>query len=313
MKILVTGSSGTIGTRLIEKLLLEGQQINGIDRRPNQWLPQIQQITTIADLTNPQAFDQLSTTDFDLVIHLAANARVYEAVKDPQLAYENIQTTFHTLEFVRQHQIPNFIFASSREVYGNRQLTAAPKTNSHSQAEPDTHIDHMESPYSASKFSGEALVKAYQQCYGLRTVIFRFSNVYGMYDDSDRLVPIFIRNLLANQPLQVFGAEKTLDFTYIDDAIAGIISAIHKLDTASGKTFNLAYGQGEKILDLANQLRQKVPQSQSTIEVLESRIGEVTSYTADISLAQQILNFQPKTDLQEGINQSLSWYLAYLK
>ena len=120
MRIIITGSSGTIGTRLCEKLLAEGHDVCGLDWAPNKWNADIQRITTEIDLRNWNQIDTArSGLQADLLIHLAANARVYELVEHPDRARDNVLTTFNALELARQNAIPRFLFASSREVYGN--------------------------------------------------------------------------------------------------------------------------------------------------------------------------------------------------
>ena len=118
-KILVTGSSGTIGTRLCEKLIEQGFYVRGADKKPNKWNKSIDKITTICDLRYPNNLRKLDKK-FELVIHLAANARVYDLVVDPVQARDNFEMLFNTLEYCRKNEVKKIIFSSSREVYGNR-------------------------------------------------------------------------------------------------------------------------------------------------------------------------------------------------
>jgi len=297
-KILVTGSSGTIGTRLCEKLIKSGKEVVGVDREPNKWNKRIDELSIIGDLLNSKTITLLPT-DIDMIIHLAANARVYNLVVNPVQAMENIQTTFNMLEFARKNKIKSFLFASSREVYGN--------TEKEIYSENETHINSIESPYSASKLSGEALVRSYKHCYNQDFIIFRFSNVYGMYDDSNRVIPLFIRQCKSNKTLTIFGKEKLLDFTYIDDTIKGIISAITRFDAAKNETYNLAYGEGTSIVEVAKLIKKKL-NSDSNLEIKESRTGEVQKYIADIEKARRALNYKPRTNIREGIGKSIRWY-----
>src|SRR3989344_5006304 len=193
MKILVTGSSGTIGTRLCEKLLAEGHTVVGADWEPCKWQPAVEKIRVDIDLRKREEYSKLPT-DVELIIHLAANARVYELVQHPDRAMDNLQDTFNILEFARANGIKKLMFASSRETYGNIHLPEGEKYS-----EDKAHFMTCESPYTASKIGGEALFEAYKRCYGMDVIIFRFSNVYGMYDDSIRVVPLFIRQARANE------------------------------------------------------------------------------------------------------------------
>jgi UDP-glucose 4-epimerase len=169
------------------------------------------------------------------------------------------------------------------------------------------HVEHCESPYTASKLAGEALVEAYSRCYNLPHIIFRFSNVYGMYDDSIRVVPLFIRQAKANEPMKVFGTDKCLDFTYIDDTVSGIMLTLEKFDTIQNQTINLAFGEGTTILKLAEQVKELLG-STSTIDLGDPRTGEVVRYIADISKAKKLLGYDPKTSFDEGIRKAVEWY-----
>lgn len=299
MKILVTGSSGTIGTRLCEILLQRSYDVKGVDWVKNKWQPGVETITTLVDLRDMDALMKLES-DADVIVHLAANARVYELVEDPVRARDNMMTAFNVLEFARKRGIRKILFASSRECYGN--------LSSRKFKEELARIEHCESPYTASKIAGEALVESYTRCYGIDHVILRFSNVYGMYDDSNRVVPLFIRTMRDNEPVTVFGEEKCLDFTYIDDAVEGIILALTKFDTAKNQTFNLAFGEGTKLTNLASSLK-KLLRSTSQISVGDSRVGEVTRYVADIAKAKEILGYDPNVPFKEGIQKSVEWYM----
>lgn len=277
-KILITGSSGTIGTRLAEYLLKQGHQVIGFDRKPNRWNQRIQDLTITGDLCQPEDKPHLPDT-CDVVIHLAANARVYNLVVDPQLAFENIKSTFSILEYCRQKNIPQIIFASSREVYGNN-------LNQIQVDEKQIAIDSCESPYTASKISGEALVEAYRRCYGLKAIILRFSNVYGKYDLSDRIIPHYLRTALKGDNMVVYGLNKQLDFTYIDDTIQGISLCLERFKDVANQTFNIASGQGTPLVEVAQLIIDRL-NSSSKVLVKDNRIGEILHYTADIQKAEK--------------------------
>lgn len=297
MKILVTGSSGTIGTHLCDTLLQRGDDVVGTDIAPNKWLPSVQAVTVVADLRKKEDFAKLPT-DVDIVIHLGANARVYELVENPDRALDNFITLYNTLEFCRKNGVKKFLFASSREGYGN--------VHADLYTEDMVRVEHCESPYTASKVGGEALVHAYEKCYGIDCIIFRFSNVYGMYDDSERVVPLFIRRARKGEKLTVFG-NKCLDFTYIDDAIHGLVLAIDKFDDAKGDTYNIAYGEGNTIEKLAEIINAHF-KSDAGIDMDKIRTGEISRYVADISKAKKKLGYKPQTPFIDGVNKSIEWY-----
>jgi UDP-glucose 4-epimerase len=298
-KILITGSSGTIGTRLGEKLLNLGYEIIGVDWKINKWHRNLEKRTIHLDLRNKNLVFKKLPKKVDLIIHLAANARVYELVKNTDLARDNMITTYNILEYARINKIKNIIFASSREVYGN--------TKKAEHKEEDVRIENCESPYSASKISGEALIHSYHKCFGINYVIIRFSNVYGMYDESDRVIPLFIRKSKNDEPLIIFGKDKILDFTYIDDAVEGVIKVIQRFNKVKNNIFNIATGKGTKILFVA-QLIKKFLNSKSRIIIKQNRPGEVVKYIADISKAKKLLNYKPRIDIIEGIKKTIKWY-----
>ncbi|HRO25749.1 MAG TPA: NAD-dependent epimerase/dehydratase family protein, partial [Promineifilum sp.] len=204
MRILITGSSGQIGTNLALHLLEHGHDVFGVDVRPNTWTDAFP--TLLQDLAAP--FSDFSgglghvpyPPNLDVVVHFAAHAKVHELVEQPARALENIVMTFNVLEYCRHNRLP-IIFSSSREVYGDirRYITE----------ESYADFAFTESPYSASKISGEALIYSYAQCYGLRYLVFRFSNVYGRYDVDiermERVIPLFIRKIARGEPITVYG------------------------------------------------------------------------------------------------------------
>jgi len=297
--VLVTGSSGTVGTALAESLLDEGYEVTGVDMTRNRWSDRVDDRTIVADIRSADSLSQLPT-DVDLVVHLAANARVHKLVENPSMAKENFDTTFNVLEYAREVGA-DFIFSSSREVYGNNGKIVYDET--------DTYVDECESPYTASKIGGEALVMSYGKCYGMDTVILRFSNVYGKYDVSNRVVPLFIAQAEAGEDLTVFGEDKVLDFTYIDDCIAGVTRVVNKFRKSTGTTFNIASGQGYSLLELAEVIVDETGADVS-IHTEPNRTGEVSRYVADISKAQKLIGYEPTYSFEEGIERTVDWYLS---
>jgi nucleoside-diphosphate-sugar epimerase len=307
MRILITGSSGQIGTNLALRLLDTGSEIFGVDRRLNTWTNRI--TTLLQDLAAPYrdfvgGIGGVPYPRCDLVVHLAANAKVHELVQYPHRAMENIALTFNVLEYCRHNQIP-IIFASSREVYGD--------IHHYITEEQQADFSFTESPYSASKVAGEAFVYSYARCYGLRYLVFRFSNVYGRYDNDiermERVIPLFIRAMSRGEPVTVYGREKMLDFTYVDDCVDGIVAGIERLlnGQIANQTINLAYGQGNSLVRMAEFVAAALG-VEPRIEIQPSkRVGEVTRYVADIRRAQELLGYHPHVALEEGIRRAVAW------
>ena len=128
-----------------------------------------------------------------------------------------------------------------------------------------------------------------------------------MYDESDRVVPLFIKLCKEGKDLTVFGKEKLLDFTYIDDAIIGVMLCIKKFNDIKNNVFNLSSGQGTSILEVARLIK-KLLKTKNNINVKDNRVGEVVKYIADISKAKEKIGYDPKTTIVEGIKKSIDWY-----
>jgi UDP-glucose 4-epimerase len=301
VRVLITGSSGQIGTGVGLALRRRGDEVQGIDNRENTWTKEIP--TVVCDLCASALGELPVKGRFDAVLHLAAHAKVFELVERPARAMENMRMAFGVLEYCRRTGTP-IIFGSSREVYGD--------IHRHITEESEADFVVAESPYSASKIAGEAYVYAYAQCYGLPCLVFRFSNVYGRYDCDlerlERVIPLFIRRIALGEPITVFGSHKVLDFTYLDDCADGVIRGIDAVVAGKLKreTINLAYGQGATLLDLVNLIAlalQKKPRA-----IYEAaRTGEVTRYVADLTKARAALGYQPQTPLTAGVPLAIEW------
>lgn len=301
MRILITGSSGQIGTNLALRCLAAGHEVRGVDIRPNSWIQAWP--TLLQDLSSPSATAALAQARRehgrpDVVVHLAAHAKVHQLVQQPRLALENITMIQQVLEHCREAAVP-IVFASSREVYGGNGARA-------STCETDADFAQAASPYAASKIAGEALVQSYGRCYALPWLVFRLSNVYGRYDNDlermERVIPLFTRKLLAGEPLTVYGADKVLDFTHVDDCVSGLVAGIERLlqGRVRDETFNLAYGQGHTLVQMARWLAAALG-CQPEIRLAPAQAGELTHYVANLDKARTLLGYAPATALREGL------------
>ncbi len=301
MRILITGSSGQIGTNVALALLERGDRVVGLDARPNTWTQAVE--TVQCDLTRLAPGELPVSGRFDAVLHLAAHAKVFELVEHPVRALENMQMAFNVLEYCRRSRTP-ILFGSSREVYGD--------IHRHITDESEADFVVAESPYSASKIAGEAYIYSYAKCYDLPCLVFRFSNVYGRYDCDierlERVIPLFIRRIAAGEPIVVYGAEKVLDFTYVDDCTAGVLAGIDAL--VGGKvrreTINLAFGQGATLVDLVNLISLAL-RAEPQVRYEPARAGEVTRYVADLSKARELLGYKPRVPLTAGVPLAIEW------
>lgn len=304
MRVLITGGAGQIGTNLGLGLQQRGDEVVGIDKRANTWTDKLELVK--ADLCACTGGEFPVKGKFDVVVHFAAHAKVFELVENPARAMENMTMAFNVLEYCRKTRTP-IIFGSSREVYGDikRHITE------------ETHADFIvaESPYSASKIAAEAYIYSYAQCYDLPYLVFRFSNVYGRYDCDlermERVIPLFIKKIAQNEAIEVFGKDKVLDFTYVDDCVAGVTLGIDALISrrVSRQTINLAYGQGSTLQDLVNLIALAL-RKKPNVRYDTSRRGEVTRYVADLTKARTLLGYTPQVPLTGGIPLCIEWQRA---
>ena len=309
VKLLITGSSGQIGTNLALRLQRDGHDVFGVDKRQNTWTDEFPYL--LQDLAGhyapfPGGINGVEYPEVDLVVHLAAHAKVHQLVRQPHRALENTVMTFNILEYARQRSIP-IVFSSSREVYGDvHRFEEYP--------EQVADFAYTESTYSASKIAGEAFIYAFARCYGLPYLVFRFSNVYGRYDNDlnrmVRVIPLFIHSMLRDEPITIYGGtEKTLDFTYVDDCIEGIARGIEAL--AEGRvvnqTINLAYGHGNTLVHCAERIAAEL-EVEPRMTMAPSLLGEVTHYVADLSKARELLDYDPQVPLDEGIARAVAWF-----
>ena len=138
------------------------------------------------------------------------------------------------------------------------------------------------------------------------------SNVYGRYDVSERVIPLFFYNAVRNRDLSVFGKEKKLDFTYIDDCVDGLCRIVSRFDKVSGETFNLSTGRGERLWDLAKGIVRETGSESQVIRGIK-RTGEISMFVGDISLARRKLGYKPKVRLMDGLSKTWKWYSQIIR
>ena len=313
MRVLVTGSSGQIGTNLALRLLDDGHHVFGVDKRPNPWVGDTFP-TLLQDLAGHYApflggINGVEYPEVDLVVHLAAHAKVHQLVRQPHRALENAIMTFNVLEFARGMNLP-LVHSSTREVYGDVHRFEE-------YAEEAADFAYTESPYSASKIASEAFIYSYARCYGLNYLVFRFSNVYGRFDSDlwrmDRVLPLWMHQMSRGEPITIFGGDqKVLDFTYIDDCVDGIARGVYALaeGRAANETINLAYGQGNTLVRAAELIAQELG-VEPNVTIAPSLLGEVTHYVADVRKARDVLGWTPQTPLDEGIPRAVAWFKGW--
>ena len=236
----------------------------------------------------------------DVVVFLAAVAHANKANKDPYNTFDHsLRTLENTLDTVRNTKA-HLVYFSSSMVYGEFKER---KVNELTVCKPV-------GIYGALKYSGEKLLIAYNQVFGLKYSIIRPSALYGERCVSRRVSQIFIENAVNSKNLEINGdGQDSLDFTYIDDLINGVELVI-KNKSSLGQTFNITYGKSEKIINLAEYVANKfnVKINFKKRDKLMPKRG-----TLDISKAKKLINYSPKFNIYKGIDKYIDWYNNYLK
>jgi len=293
MKVLITGSSGFIGSALKRLLEEMGTEIIPFDIKDSP----------LDDVRDFPAL-QSKVLGIDGIVHLAAVSRVKIAHENPlECVNTNIGGIINVLESVRlihsDNNFPWVIFGSSREVYGESAILPVNESSTRKAI----------NVYGVSKLSGEEFCKVYSDNYGLKVRILRFSNVYtGKNDHIDRVIPKFILQAFNDEDLIINGTgEEIFDFTYIADTIQGIWGCIQEIegDKHLFDDFNLSTGIPISLKQLADTIIEKT-RSKSSVEFTNPRSYDVNKFYADPSKAIKMLGFQPKITLDKGIELSIA-------
>ena len=293
MKILLTGSSGFIGSALKRLLEEKGIEVIPFDIKDS----------LLDDVRDFSAL-QSKVLGIDGIVHLAAVSRVKIAHDNPlECINTNIGGIINVLESVRlihsDNNFPWVIFGSSREVYGESAILPVNESSTRKAI----------NVYGVSKLSGEEFCKVYSDNYGLKVRILRFSNVYtGKNDHIDRVIPKFILQAFNDEDLIINGTgEEIFDFTYIADTIQGIWGCIQEIegDKHLFDDFNLSTGIPISLKQLADTIIEKT-RSKSSVEFTNPRSYDVNKFYADPSKAIKMLGFQPKITLDKGIELSIA-------
>ncbi|MAG92069.1 nucleoside-diphosphate sugar epimerase [Candidatus Woesearchaeota archaeon] len=274
MKILITGGAGFIGSHLVDALSKDKK--DSIIILDNFYRGRIQNIKhnlksknirlINGDIRNYNSLKRIGK--IDIIYHLAAQSNVIGSSLNPDYAFSsNVDGTYNILKYASKNNVKGFVFASSREVYGNPQYIPV----------DEKHPLNPINMYGALKASGEMLCRAFIKSHKLNVHIVRITNGYGPRD-RDRVIPIFLENASKNKDLELYGGKQILDFIWIRDIINGIIQ-VSKRDDFVGEAVNIGTGKGTSIEDLAKNII-KITGSKSEIVRKKSRGIDVKKFIA---------------------------------
>lgn len=312
--ILVTGCAGFIGSHVCILLLNKGFKVIGVDNFDPFYSRTVKELNTAKFKSHPAfSFYEIDITEglhtvadekIDAVIHLAAKAGVRPSIEDPAGYIKvNITGTQKVHDFMQARAIHKLIFASSSSVYGNN--TKMPFSE-------DDNVDNPISPYAFSKKAGELMNYILHHLYNVDVINLRFFTVYGPGQRPDLAIHKFVEKIANDQPLVLFGDGQTArDYTYVDDTVAGIFSALQYClqNTGVYTTVNLGNNKPVKLNELVEIIYDAMGKEKNIIyEAMQP--GDVDITFADIAKASHLLNYKPATDMATGVKKFIAWYNA---
>ena len=294
MKYLVTGGAGFIGSHVVDRLVRDGHEVIVIDNeaadsnekfywntKAKNFKYDIQDYESIKDL-----FAGVHT-----VFHLAAESRIQPAINNPiHAAQVNFVGTCTVLQCAREAGCDRVVYSSTSSAYG---LKNTPPLNEEMKSD-------CLNPYSVTKVGGESLCKMYNDLFGLKTITFRYFNVYGdrqpLKGEYAPVIGLFLRQKKSGQPMTIVGdGTQKRDFTFIEDVVeANIYASITQDPAAFGQVFNIGSGVNYSILELVNLIG-------GDYIHIDPRIGEAHTSLANISKATRLLKWEPKGSLKEWL------------
>jgi UDP-glucuronate 4-epimerase len=312
MRTLVTGGAGFIGSTLVDRLLADGGEVLALDNFDPFYPESVKRANLAsaakspcfrlveADLRDREAILKI-TSDFspDAIAHLAAKAGVRPSIEGPaEYAAVNVLGTTHLLEAAcRLDPLPQFVFASSSSVYGDR-----PDAPFH-ETDP---VDRPISPYAATKKACELLAHTFHHVHGLPVTGLRFFTAYGPRNRPDLAVSKFARLIDRGEPIPVFGDGTTRrDYTYVEDIADGVVRALDRC--RSYHLYNLGHSSPVELRTMIETLGAALGKT-PILEFLPEQPGDVRQTYADISRAEAELGYRPTTPFAEGIARFVEWF-----
>lgn len=311
MIFLVTGCAGFIGSNLVEKLVLNSDDfVIGIDNFDTFYPKEIKQ-NNLKNFINNKNFEfhQTDITDkqeletafekynIDCVIHLAAKAGVRPSFDNPEeYVSTNISGTKNILELMEKYNIPKLVFSSSSSVYGNADYEKLSE-----------NIENLSpiSPYANTKLECEKIIKEYTEKTNLHAICLRLFTVYGKRQRPDLAITKFVKNIINDKEITLYGDGSTSrDYTYIDDTLNGILSAINC--DLKFEIINIGAGNTIKLNDMVALIEKELNKS-AIIQYLPMQKGDVFKTYSDITKAKKLLNWNPEIDFEKGLHKFIEF------
>lgn len=320
MIILVTGAAGFIGMHLSMRLLKEGHTVIGFDNLNDYYdvqlkIDRLKQIEPYGEFTfikgSLENNDDLSKLFekyyIEIIMHLAAQAGVRHSINNPSLYIQsNIVGFSNLIELAKENDIQHFLYASSSSVYGkNENIPFSTRDN----------VDHPISMYAATKKTNELIAHTYSHLFNLRTTGLRFFTVYGPFGRPDMAYFSFTNKILNGEPIKLFNnGDMMRDFTYIEDIVEGIYNTMIKRNKDSEseayKIYNIGNNKPVTLLKFVETLEDHLG-IRAYKEFLPMQAGDVKVTYANIDELTKDTGFEPKTSIEEGLEEFVKWYKGY--
>lgn len=311
MKLFVTGGAGFIGSNFTRMALngelpgLEGVEVTVFDALT--YSGTLSNLESVAgsdrfrfihgDIRDQEAVNA-ALPGHDTVVHFAAESHVDRSVKDSRIFVEtNVVGTQTLLDAALALNIPRFVHVSTDEVYGS--------IDEGSWDEEEPLLPN--SPYAASKAASDLLVRSYFVTHGLNASITRCSNNYGTHHFPEKVIPLFITNLLDDLPVPLYGDGKNIrDWLHVNDHCRGIALVLHKGE--AGEVYNIGGGTELSNTELTHLLLEAVGKDKSFVTQVADRKGHDRRYSVDIAKISRELGYSPQVDFSTGLNDVVQWY-----
>lgn len=302
--VLVTGAAGFIGSAISNKLVSRGYSVVSVDNLSTGKHSNIPDGVKFyrGDCQDPQIYKALPDEKYDAIFHIAGQSSGEISFDDPSYDLRtNAESTLHLLKFAYKNNCTRFIYAGTMSVYGNKPDEPVKE---------DTNLE-PQSFYGVGKVASEHYMRLFD-AYGIKSTSLRLFNVYGPGQNMGNLrqgmVSIFMAQMLENHHIHVKGnKDRYRDFVYIDDVVNAFMSCMNNVNSY-GKNINIGSGKRTTVDELIDKMT-ALYDKRVTVEYSGSTSGDIQGIYADISLADQTLNFRPKTELDEGLKKMLEWAL----
>jgi UDP-glucose 4-epimerase len=306
---LVTGAAGFIGRSIAAELLAQGKKVRGIDNfvtGKHENLLGLEAMDFIeADINDPAAVAK-ACRGVECIFHEAAIPSVPRSIEDPVTSnHAGVSGTVQLLVAAKDAKVRRVVYAGSSSVYGN-----TPTLPKQEQMQPNPI-----SPYAVSKLAGELYMQSFNRVYGMETVVIRYFNVFGPYQDPTShysgILAIFTMKMLAGETPTIYGdGEQSRDFTFIRNVVHGnLLASEAPAERVSGKVFNIATGNRVTLNQTVEILRRATGYT-GEVRYAAERSGDVKHSLADISRAKECFGYEPLVDFNEGIERTVAWYKA---